>query len=64
MWRKLVLSEKDYEYLAKGIASGVGIGTTIGAIAGDVILFFSIGGVVGIIVATILSVLDRFKQKT
>lgn len=64
MWRKLVLSEKDYEYLAKGIASGVGIGTIIGAIAGDVILFFSIGGVVGIIVATILSVLDRFKQKT
>lgn len=63
MWRKLVLSERDYEHLAKGIASGVGIGIIIGAIVGDVILFFSIGGVIGIIGATIFSALNRFKQK-
>ena len=44
MWDKLILKEKDYEILTKGIASGIGIGILIGAIAGEVILLFSLGG--------------------
>ena len=32
-----MLSDKDYEYLTKGIASGVGIGTIIGMLLQDII---------------------------
>ena len=49
MWKKLILSEKDYEYLTKGLASGVGLGIIIGSLAGDVLFFFALGGVLGII---------------
>ena len=44
MWGKLILKEKDCEILTKGIASGVGIGILSGVIAGEVILLFSLGG--------------------
>ena len=49
MWSKLILKEKDYEILTKGIASGVGIGILIGVIVGEVILLFSLGGIIGIV---------------
>ena len=49
MWKKLILSEKDYEYLTKGLASGVGLGIIIGSLVGDVLFFFALGGVLGII---------------
>ena len=47
MWGKLILKEKDCEILTKGIASGVGIGILSGVIAGEVILLFSLGGIIG-----------------
>ena len=62
MWKKLILSEKDYEYLTKGLAGGVGIGIIIGAIAEN-LLFFALGGVLGIICATIFSTIKKFKIK-
>lgn len=31
MWDKLILKEKDYEQLTKGIATGCGLGIVIGA---------------------------------
>lgn len=39
MWGKLILKEKDYEILTKGIASGVGIGILIGVILSICIVF-------------------------
>lgn len=59
---KMILSEKDYEYLTKGIAFGVGIGTIIGIIVENIILFFALGGVVGILVASILSIIKKLKS--
>lgn len=49
MLDKLCLTDKECEYLAKGIAIGVGSGVFIGAIVGNVALTFSIGGVLGIL---------------
>ena len=63
MWKKLILSEKDYEYLTKGLAGGVGIAIIIGAIAENILLFFALGGVLGIICATIFSTIKKFKIK-
>lgn len=61
MWEKLILNEKDYEYLSKGIAIGVGIGIILGAITGEIILFFSLGGVLGIIGGTVISIIKKNK---
>ena len=63
MWDKLILKEKDYEILTKGIASGIGIGIWIGAIAGEVILLFSLGGIIGIIISSICIILNNKKSK-
>lgn len=61
MWKKLILLEKDYEYLTKGLASGVGIGIITGSLVGDVLFFFALGGVLGIIGAGIFSFYKKFK---
>ena len=63
MLGKLILKEKDYEILTKGIVSGVGIGILIGVISGEVILLFSLGGVVGIIISSIFIALNNRKNK-
>lgn len=56
---KIILSEKGYEYLAKGIAIGVGLGTIIGVILDEIVLFFALGGVIGIIISLIFSAIKR-----
>ena len=61
MLKKLILSEKDYEYLTKGLAIGVGIGIIIGSLVGDILFFFSLGGVLGIIGSGIFSFYRKFK---
>lgn len=61
VWKKLILSEKDYEYLTKGLACGVGSGIIIGTLVGDVLFFFALGGVLGIIGASIFSIFKKFK---
>lgn len=63
MWGKLILKEKDCEILTNGIASGIGIGILIGAIEGEVILLFSLGGIIGIIISSICIVLNNRKNK-
>lgn len=63
MWGKLILKEKDCEILTRGIVSGVGIGILIGVIVGEVILLFSLGGVVGIIISSIFIALNNRKNK-
>lgn len=62
IFEKIMLSDKDYEYLTKGIALGVGIGVVIGAIIGNVVLSFSAGGVLGIISAFVYSFYKRIKS--
>lgn len=55
MLEKVILSEQEYEYLTKGLALGVGIGTLIGLILENTILGFAFGGVSGIILSLIYS---------
>ena len=55
MIEKIILSDEDYEYLTKGIAIGVGIGTLVGLLLENVIFGFALGGVIGIILCFIYS---------
>ncbi|MGL5152614.1 MAG: hypothetical protein ACRC7N_18805 [Clostridium sp.] len=63
MLDKISLSDKECEYLAKGIAIGAGCGVVIGAVMDAVPLVFSIGGVVGIIGSLIYCAYDKHKKK-
>ena len=63
MLEKFMLSDKDYEYLTKGIAWGVGSGIIIGIIIANVILGFALGVVLGIICGCIYSYYRRIKDK-
>ncbi len=62
MLDKIILSDKDYEYLTKGIAMGVGIGVLIGPIVGNIQLTFAAGGVIGIISAFGYSYYKKVKR--
>ena len=59
--KKLILSEKDYEYLTKGLSSGVVLGIIVGALVEDILFFFALGGILGIIGAGIFSFYRKFK---
>lgn len=63
MVEKIILSDKDYEYLTKGIASGVGIGTLSGLLLEDIVLGFAAGGVIGIIASFIYSYYKKIKNE-
>lgn len=58
---KIILSDKDYEYLTKGIAIGVGTGILVGAVAGNITLTFAAGGVIGILSSLIYSAYKKIK---
>ena len=66
MVEKIMLSDKEYEYLTKEIAIGVGVGIGIGIVSGmvleDIVLGFSAGGVIGIIVSFVYSYYKRLKK--
>ena len=62
MIEKIILSEQDYEYLTKGIAIGVGIGTLVGLLLENVILGFASGGVIGIILSFIYSYYKKTRK--
>ena len=59
MYKKIYLSDKQCEYLAKGIVLWVGLGTILGAIIGYVELFFALGGVLGILISLIYSAIKK-----
>lgn len=59
--KKLILSEKDYEYLTKGLSSGVVLGIIVGALVEGILFFFALGGILGIIGAGIFSFYRKFK---
>ncbi|VYT97497.1 hypothetical protein [Clostridium tertium] len=60
---KLILSDEDYDYLAKGIALGAGIGILLGFFVDNIILTFSAGSVIGIISALGYSFYKDLKRK-
>ena len=64
MVEKIMLSDKEYEYLTKEIAIGVGegIGIVSGMVLEDIVLGFSAGGVIGIIVSFVYSYYKRLKK--
>ncbi|WP_084767101.1 hypothetical protein [Clostridium nigeriense] len=59
---KLILSEQDYDYLAKGIALGAGIGIFLGIFVDDIILAFSACTVLGIISSLLYSFYRKQKR--
>jgi ABC-type Mn2+/Zn2+ transport system permease subunit len=61
VFKKLNLSEKDYEYLTKGLSSGVLLGIIIGTLVKDILFFFALEGILGIICAFIFSYYKKFK---
>lgn len=63
MLDKLILSDKDYEYLTKGIAWGVGIGVLVGIVIENITLAFAAGGVTGIVGAVIYSYYKKAKKR-
>lgn len=62
MFKNIILSEKDYECLTKAIAMGVGIGIITGLILDNVVLFFALGGVIGIITSFIMCTITKFNK--
>ncbi|MDV4152678.1 hypothetical protein R0131_17760 [Clostridium sp. AL.422] len=60
---KLTLLEEDYDYLAKGIIVGAGIGILIGFIINDTILAFSTCTFIGMTFSLGCSVYKKIKHK-
>lgn len=60
---KLILSEQDYDYLAKGIALGAGIGILLGVFIEDIVLAFSACTVIGIVFSLGYSLYKKIKIK-
>jgi hypothetical protein len=63
IWEKLFLTDKDYEYVTKGLAIGIGIGIIIGALFGEILFFFSFGGAMGIVGANIFAFYKKYANK-
>lgn len=61
MIEKIILTDKEYENLAKGLAIGVSIGTIVGAIINLAAFCFTLGGVIGIIGSVIYSRINKKK---
>jgi uncharacterized membrane protein len=56
----LELTEDDIKYTAHGIAAGCGIGILFGLFFENIVLGFTLGGVIGIVSATIFSTIKKF----
>ncbi|EGT3616041.1 hypothetical protein FHH43_07320 [Clostridium perfringens] len=64
MLEKIMLSDKECEYITKSIACGVGIGLALGAIMNNPQFGFALGGVIGIVASMIYTLVKRNKSKT
>lgn len=60
---KIILSDKDLDYLAKGLAIGAGIGIFLGIFIDNIILSFSGCSIIGIIISLIYSKYESIKVK-
>lgn len=55
----LELTEYDIKYTAHGIAAGCGTGILLGLFFENVVLGFALGGVIGIVSATVFSIIKK-----
>ena len=60
---KLILSEEDYDYLAKGIILGTIMGIIVGVFINDIILAFSIFTTLGLTLSILWAIYKKFKSK-
>ena len=58
---KMSLTDKENEYLAKGIAIGAGLGVVLGIVIDNITLGFSLGGVIGVLASLGYSALKKHK---
>lgn len=61
MLEKMILSDKECEYLAKSIAGGVLIGLALGAIFNNPQFGFALGGVTGIVASLIYTLVKELR---
>ena len=61
---KMILSDKECEYLTKSIAGGVLIGLALGALFNNPQFGFALGGVTGIVSSLIYTLVKRAKIKS
>lgn len=59
MLEKIMLTDKEYENLGKGLAIGAGMGIIIGSIIDLTSFCFTLGGVLGILVSLIYSKFNK-----
>lgn len=60
---KMILSDKECEYITKSIAGGVLIGLALGALFNNPQFGFALGGVIGIVSSFIYTLVKRTKIK-
>lgn len=60
---KLIISDSQYDDIAKGIAFGSGIGILIGLLFNNILFMFSLGSVIGIIISLIYSTTKKNNYK-
>ncbi len=63
MVEKLILSEEDYDYLAKGIILGTILGILIGIFINNIVFGFSICTTIGLTLSILWSIYRKFKPK-
>ena len=56
---KLIVTDNQYEIITKGIAFGTGIGTLLGLILNNIVFNFSLGGVLGVLIAYVYSIYKK-----
>lgn len=59
MLEKIMLTDREYENLGKGLAIGVGIGIVAGSIVNLTTFCFALGGVLGILGSLIYSKINK-----
>lgn len=61
---KMILSDKEFEYLSKGISLGVLVGLILGTILNNPQFGFALGGVCGIVLSFIYTLVRRLNFKS
>lgn len=59
----MYLSDDEIKKLAMYLAYGAGIGIFIGIFTNNITLYFSLGSVIGIVVAGIVCFINKYKDK-
>lgn len=64
IFEKFILTDKDFKNFIMSIIIGILVGSIIGIVVKDIMFFFPLGGLIGIIVMYIWSIYKKiFKNK-